>query len=242
MKKYITIITFCIILPKLCLAQNPAVQYIPSNDHNFISNRGHYKVGSTYTINNEKYTPTYVDNHVEYGYASWYGEDWDNKPTANGEVFLSTDISAAHRTLPIPSIVQVTNLENGKTAIVKINDRGPFVETDKRIIDVSVYVAKMLGFFNQGLVKVKIELLPQETQEFRLLMSTRNKHYKLFANYSKKTTTAQTVAQATPKKNIFKSYIANKHSKPHTITAVNTQSITAKKSSHFSKYSKSTIQ
>src|SRR3989344_6905312 len=99
---------------------------------------GHYKVGSPYQINNIKYHPKEIDSYDETGFASWYGPGFHGNKTANGEIFNQRRLTAAHNTLPLPSLVQVTNLENNKSIIVRVNDRGPFAKNKKnRIIDLS---------------------------------------------------------------------------------------------------------
>ena len=97
--------------------------------------KGHYKVGNPYKINGVKYIPKLVSEYDEIGIASWYGPKFNLKKTANGEIFDQEKISAAHKTLPLPSIVKVTNLENNNTIFLRVNDRGPFV--NDRIIDFS---------------------------------------------------------------------------------------------------------
>ena len=124
---------------------------------------GIYKVGNPYTVLGQTYYPREQPNYREIGMASWYGSDFNNKKTANGEIYNMNDYTAAHRTLPLPCIVRVTNLENGKSATVRVNDRGPFVKN--RIIDVSKKVAKKLDFHERGTTKVKVEYLPQESEE-----------------------------------------------------------------------------
>lgn len=95
------------------------------------------------------------------GTASWYGQDFQGKPTASGEPFDMHDFTAAHLKLPLGTYVRVTNLQNGRSAIVRINDRGPVVEG--RIIDVSYNVARALGFKSQGLQTVRLDLIPTRT-------------------------------------------------------------------------------
>jgi rare lipoprotein A len=92
--------------------------------------------------------------HQERGLASWYGKKYHGRTTANGERFDMRDVSAAHRTLPFGTVVKVTNLENGRTLKVRINDRGPFV--DGRIIDLSKKAAQKLGMVEAGVVRVKL--------------------------------------------------------------------------------------
>ena len=95
------------------------------------------------------YRPQYDPNYSKVGTASWYGSDFHGLPTANGEVFDKELITAAHPTLPLPSIVRVTNLENGRSVNVRVNDRGPFI--GDRLIDLSEAAARKLGYENQGL-------------------------------------------------------------------------------------------
>jgi len=123
---------------------------------------GRYKVGSPYAINSVWYYPQVDYGYVETGIASWYGPNFHNKDTANGEIFDQNAITAAHRTLPMPSVVRVTNLENGRALVVRINDRGPFAHG--RIIDLSRRSAQLLGFQRQGTAKVRVEILPEESR------------------------------------------------------------------------------
>ena len=120
-----------------------------------------YKVGSPYQIQGTWYYPAEDFSYEESGIASWYGEDFHGKYTANGEVFNLNELTAAHRTLPMPSIVQVTNLDNGRVLQLRVNDRGPFARG--RILDVSRRAAQLLGFENGGTAKVKVKILVPET-------------------------------------------------------------------------------
>lgn len=122
---------------------------------------GIYKVGKPYTVLGKTYYPREDENYKEIGMASWYGKDFHNKKTSNGEIYNMNDYTAAHRTLPMPSIARVINLENGKSIKVRINDRGPFAKN--RIIDVSKKVAKALDFHEKGTTKVKVEYLKSDT-------------------------------------------------------------------------------
>jgi len=123
---------------------------------------GHYKIGRPYQIKGKWYTP-YVDyDYQETGLASWYGPGFHGRMTANGEIFDENDLTAAHTTLPLPSVVRVTNLDNGRAMIVRVNDRGPFV--DGRILDVSRRTAQMLGFERDGLARVHVELLADDSK------------------------------------------------------------------------------
>jgi rare lipoprotein A len=118
---------------------------------------GYYKVGRPYQINGRWYYPAYDPNYERVGTASWYGEAFDGLETANGEVFDMDELSAAHPTLPLPSVVRVTNLANGRSLDVRVNDRGPFVED--RLIDVSQAAARRLGFEQAGLTPVRVKFL-----------------------------------------------------------------------------------
>lgn len=123
---------------------------------------GYYKIGKPYKVNGKTYSPREHNSYNEIGTASWYGDFFNGKRTANGEIFNSREITAAHKTLPLPSIVRVTNLENGKMIMARVNDRGPF--SHNRLIDLSRESAKLLGFKEKGTAKVKVELLPNETK------------------------------------------------------------------------------
>ena len=116
---------------------------------------GSYKVGNPYTINGRTYFPEHDPSYRSEGIASWYGRDFHGRLTANGEVYDMNAISAAHPTLPMPSYARVTNLENGRSIIVRVNDRGPYVSN--RVIDLSIGAAKALGTHGQGLARVRVE-------------------------------------------------------------------------------------
>jgi rare lipoprotein A len=122
---------------------------------------GAYKVGNPYQIAGAWYRPAEDFSYDETGIASWYGEDFHGKYTANGEIYDLNAMTAAHRTLPMPTIVQVTNLDNGRTIELRVNDRGPFARG--RIIDVSRRAAQLLGFENQGTAKVRVRIMVPET-------------------------------------------------------------------------------
>ncbi|MEM9422237.1 MAG: septal ring lytic transglycosylase RlpA family protein [Pseudomonadota bacterium] len=117
----------------------------------------HEKVGSPYVIGGIRYVPRVDPHYDEIGIASWYGPKFHNKLTANGELFDMNRLTAAHKTLPLPSLVRVTNLENGRSAILRLNDRGPFA--GNRVIDLSKKAAEVLGTQEQGLGKVRVEYL-----------------------------------------------------------------------------------
>jgi len=124
---------------------------------------GTYKVGNPYAVSGVRYHPREDFSLVETGIASWYGPSFHGKRTANGEIYDQNALTAAHRTLQMPSLVRVTNLENGKSVVVRINDRGPFKRG--RVIDVSKKAATLLGFVNQGTAKVRVEVLEKESRQ-----------------------------------------------------------------------------
>ncbi len=128
---------------------------------------GIYKIGTPYNIDGVWYYPATNYAYDETGIASWYGEEFHGRNTANGEIFDANTFSAAHPTLPMPSIVQVTNLENGRTLVLRVNDRGPFVAG--RVIDVSRGAARALGFEGQGTTKVRVKILAPESIQAALL-------------------------------------------------------------------------
>ena len=134
---------------------------------------GTYRVGKPYTIAGRVYVPEENINYSAEGIASWYGDDFHGRLTANGEVYDMNSLSAAHPTLPIPSYVRVTNLKNRRSIVVRVNDRGPYA--DNRIIDLSVHTAKLLGFHGNGLARVRVEYVgraPLEGSDDRKLMAT----------------------------------------------------------------------
>jgi rare lipoprotein A len=120
-----------------------------------------YKVGAAYQINGVWYYPKVDYNYDETGTASWYGEAFDQQPTANGEIFDLNQPTAAHKTLPLPSIVEVTNLQNGRAMRLRVNDRGPFVSD--RVIDLSRRAAQLLGFERAGTANVRVRILKEES-------------------------------------------------------------------------------
>ncbi|TCT02624.1 septal ring lytic transglycosylase RlpA family protein [Aquabacter spiritensis] len=134
---------------------------------------GAYRVGKPYVIAGRTYYPAENPNYKAIGIASWYGDEFHGRLTANGEVFDRTSISAAHPTLPMPSYVRVTNTKNNKSIIVRVNDRGPY--HPNRIIDVSHRTADLLGFQAHGVARVKVEYVgraPLEGSDDRKLMAT----------------------------------------------------------------------
>jgi rare lipoprotein A len=127
--------------------------------------RGHYKVGKEYQIKQSTYKPKEVyGDYEKVGVASWYGPGFYGNKTANGEIFTGQDFTAAHNTLPLPSIIRVVNLENQKAIIVRVNDRGPFNDGKRRILDLSEHAAETLGMKHKGTARVRIKLLHNATQ------------------------------------------------------------------------------
>ena len=116
-----------------------------------------YKVGRAYKISGVWYYPYHDPDYDRTGIASWYGTQFHGKSTANGEVFDMNTVTAAHKTMPLPSIARVTNLENGRSLLVRVNDRGPFV--NGRIIDLSRRSAQLLGVYRKGTAKVRVEFV-----------------------------------------------------------------------------------
>ena len=132
-----------------------------------VPTQGYYKVGRPYVIRGVRYTPAVDYSYDETGIASWYGPGFHGRQTANGEIYDQQALTAAHPTLPMPTLVRVTNLENGKVLDLRINDRGPF--KNGRIIDVSRRGAELLGFLNQGIAKVRVQVLEQESRQMAAL-------------------------------------------------------------------------
>lgn len=127
--------------------------------------RSSYKVGGTYVIAGQVYTPDENYRYNESGMASWYGPGFHGKRTANGEAYDQQAMTAAHRTLPMPSVVRVTNLSNGNTVILRVNDRGPFAHN--RIIDVSRAAAERLDMVKSGVASVRVEILQEESKRVK---------------------------------------------------------------------------
>lgn len=126
------------------------------------ASQGLFKVGKPYSVAGATYRPTESYSLDETGIASWYGPGFHSKTTANGEEFSENELTAAHRTLQLPSLVRVTNLENGKSVVVRVNDRGPFARG--RIIDVSKKAADLLGFRGKGTARVRVQVLAEESR------------------------------------------------------------------------------
>jgi rare lipoprotein A len=134
---------------------------------------GTYRVGKPYTVAGRVYVPEEDVNYQQEGLASWYGDDFHGRLTANGEVFDMGSLTAAHPTLPMPCYARVTNLANGKSLIVRVNDRGPY--HGNRLIDVSNKAAELLEFKGIGIARVRVEYVgraPLEGSDDRQLVAT----------------------------------------------------------------------
>jgi rare lipoprotein A len=134
-----------------CVTSPPA----PPQQVSVPPNSGVYRVGKPYQIGGIWYYPSEQPDYDETGIASWYGPGFYGNLTADGELFTSQDLTAAHKTLPMPVNVRVTNLENGQSLIVRVNDRGPFAAG--RIIDLSERAARLLGFYEKGTARVRVQ-------------------------------------------------------------------------------------
>ena len=134
---------------------------------------GTYRVGKPYTVAGRVYVPEEDVHYREEGLASWYGDDFHGRLTANGEVFDMASLTAAHPTLPMPCYARVTNLANGKSLIVRVNDRGPY--HGNRLMDVSSRAADLLEFKGNGVARVRVEYVgraPLEGSDDRQLVAT----------------------------------------------------------------------
>lgn len=165
-KKFILVVTGCLLALSLSACSEAryvahVAKQIPiSSDQ---QSTGIYKVGNPYTIQGRRYYPKESYNYSETGVASWYGPKFHGKQTANGEIFDKYELTAAHKTLQLPSIIRVTNLANGRAVILRVNDRGPF--SRDRVLDVSERAATLLGFKNNGTTRVRIDVMPQESKQ-----------------------------------------------------------------------------
>jgi rare lipoprotein A len=156
--------------PRLGVAPSPRVA---QDGEPIAAGGGRYKLGKAYQIAGRWYEPKHNPDYDKTGRASWYGSAFHGRRTANGEVFDKDALTAAHPTLPLPSYVRVTNLENARSVMVRVNDRGPFGKG--RIIDVSRRTAEMLGFKHDGTADVRVEyvdLAPLDGRDRDLLMAS----------------------------------------------------------------------
>src|SRR4051812_9044502 len=154
-------VRFCTALAALMLAGACAHRHAPSN----VAQRGMYKVGAPYMIDGITYVPMEEFQHTETGAASWYGPGFDGRATANGEVYDQHDRTAAHRTLQMPAVLRVTNLDNGHSTVVRVNDRGPYARS--RVLDLSRAAAEELAMTHSGTARVRIEQLEMESQAMK---------------------------------------------------------------------------
>lgn len=144
-----------------------------TNNPNPPKGGGRYQVGKPYTVAGRTYTPAEDPDYSATGDASWYGADFHGRRTANGEIFSANAITGAHPTLPLPSYVRVTNQANGRSIIVRVNDRGPYMPG--RIMDLSYRAASMLGYVNNGHAQIKAEYVgpaPLEGDDTRQLVAS----------------------------------------------------------------------
>lgn len=139
-----------------CASRPPGLPVV-ADDPSKTAPHGTYKLGTPYEINGVRYFPEYDPGYEAVGIASWYGRQFHGRATANGEIFDMYQVSAAHPTLPLPSLVEVTNLETNRSLRLRVNDRGPF--HDNRLIDLSQAAARELGFEGRGLARVRVRFL-----------------------------------------------------------------------------------
>ncbi len=126
-----------------------------------------YKIGNPYQVGGVWYYPERDLTYDETGIGSWYGDEFAGRLTANGEIFDPEMVTAAHKTLPMPSVVRVTNLDNGKSLVVRINDRGPFIAG--RVIDLSRAAARLIGYHDEGIARVRVQVLAEQTLQLEKL-------------------------------------------------------------------------
>jgi rare lipoprotein A len=138
---------------------------------------GRYLVGKPYTVRGQVYTPQEnPQGYADVGQASWYGSDFHGRRTANGEIFSANAITGAHPTLPLPSYVRVTNTDNGRSVVVRVNDRGPYIHG--RIMDLSYKAAEILGYVNKGTGNIAVNYIgpaPLNGDDTRMLVASINK-------------------------------------------------------------------
>ena len=153
-------LSFSACLALLAAACSSAPKPPPAPATNIVTvppNAGVYKIGQPYQVDNVWYYPREQPDYDETGIASWYGPDFYGKPTANGEMYDGNQLTAAHKTLPMPVNVRVTNLDNGKSLVVRVNDRGPYARG--RIIDLSKRAAELLDVVQTGTARVRVTYL-----------------------------------------------------------------------------------
>lgn len=153
-------LSFSASLAFLAAACSSAPKPPPPASNNVVTvppNAGIYKIGQPYQVDNVWYYPREQPDYDETGIASWYGPDFYGKSTANGETYDGNQLTAAHKTLPMPVNVRVTNLDNGKSLVVRVNDRGPYARG--RIIDLSRKAAQLLDVVQSGTARVRVTYL-----------------------------------------------------------------------------------
>lgn len=150
-----------------CGGGQVAVRTAPPTEPTDTGPVGQYKVGAPYQIQGKWYYPKVDYAYDETGIASWYGPKFHGETTANGERFNQNALTAAHKTLPMPSMVEVTNLENGRQIKLRVNDRGPY--SRGRIIDVSARAARLLGFKQSGTAKVRVDVVESDSRQLAAL-------------------------------------------------------------------------
>jgi rare lipoprotein A len=157
--------------PRYGVASSPRI--LDDDEQRAPKGGGVYRIGKPYQVAGRTYTPEHDPGYRNEGLASWYGNGFHGRLTANGEVFDMHSISAAHPTLPMPSYARVTNLSNHRSIIVRINDRGPYA--GGRVIDLSSKTADLLGYKGHGLARVRVEYVgpaPLEGSDDRRLVAT----------------------------------------------------------------------
>lgn len=128
---------------------------------------GTYKLGKSYTVDGMTYTPAENYAYQAEGMSSWYGAEFAGQKTANGAIFDPKAYTAAHKTLPLPSVIKVTNLDTGKSTYARVNDRGPF--TKNRLVDVSEAVAEEIGMKQSGTARVSITVMEAESKQLKMM-------------------------------------------------------------------------
>lgn len=157
---HLILVMLAFVMTACSMAPTRPAGRMPRNDELPTGSQGvERKVGNPYKVAGVWYYPKEDPYYDEVGYASWYGKDFHGKKTANGEIYNMNALTAAHKTLPLPTFVKVTNLQNNRTIILRVNDRGPFVAG--RVIDISRRGAQLLGFDKQGLTRVRIQAVDE---------------------------------------------------------------------------------
>lgn len=139
--------------------------------------QAYVKLGKPYTVRGVTYVPAHQPSYREEGLASWYGPGFHGKSTASGETFNKWDLTVAHPTLPMPSLVRITHLKTGKQIVARVNDRGPF--SRGRIVDLSRRTAEELGTIGEGIARVRVEFLPEETDKMMQLVNSGRRPFEI---------------------------------------------------------------